>query len=48
VDAYCADLALWFGMGIDTVLATILPNIRNFCASSETSPPLGLMLPPAA
>jgi uncharacterized protein (DUF1501 family) len=47
VDEFIADLVLWFGMENDNVLETIIPNIRNFYASSETAPPLGLMIPPA-
>jgi uncharacterized protein (DUF1501 family) len=46
VDEFIADLVLWFGMENDNVLETIIPNIRNFYASSETTPPLGLMTPP--
>jgi uncharacterized protein (DUF1501 family) len=44
VDEFIADLVLWFGMENDSVLETIIPNIRNFYASSETTPPLGRML----
>ena len=43
VDAYMAELALWFGVGNDALLETILPNIRNFYSSTDTKGPLGFM-----
>jgi uncharacterized protein (DUF1501 family) len=43
VDEYAAQIALWFGLDNDNVLETVLPNIRNFYSSSETTPPLGFL-----
>lgn len=43
VDQMAADLAMWFGVGNDADLETILPNIRQFYSSSESLPPLGLL-----
>ena len=42
VDHMAADLAMWFGVGNDQDLETVLPNIRRFYSSSETQAPLGL------
>ncbi|WP_436717700.1 DUF1501 domain-containing protein [Roseiconus lacunae] len=42
VDQLAAEIAMWFGVGNDQDLETILPNIREFYASSETQGPLGL------
>jgi uncharacterized protein (DUF1501 family) len=44
VDQYAAELAMWMGIGNDADLETILPNIRNFYASSETTAPVGFLL----
>jgi len=44
VDQYAAELAMWFGLENDGNLETILPNIRNFHAASDTSPPLGFLI----
>jgi hypothetical protein len=44
VDEYAAQIAMWFGLDNDNVLETVLPNIRTFYSSSETTPPLGFML----
>jgi uncharacterized protein (DUF1501 family) len=41
-DEYSAELAMWFGLGNDSTLEEVLPNIRNFYSSSEMEPPLGL------
>lgn len=42
VDQYMAELAMWFGIGNDATLETILPNIRNFL-DAGAPPPLGFM-----
>jgi uncharacterized protein (DUF1501 family) len=42
VDAYNAELALWFGVP-NSDLPTILPNIRNFYSSSTSAYPLGIL-----
>ncbi len=42
VDVFSADLAMWFGVGNNQDLETIIPNIRNFYGSGGTAPPLGL------
>jgi hypothetical protein len=43
VDAYAAELAMWFCIGNDVTLETILPNIRNFYSSTDPLSPLGFM-----
>lgn len=43
-DEYSADLAMWFGIGNDTNLEEILPNIRNFYSSSASAPPVGIFV----
>jgi uncharacterized protein (DUF1501 family) len=43
-DEYSAELAMWFGLGNDSTLEEVLPNIRNFYSSSETELPLGLFI----
>jgi uncharacterized protein (DUF1501 family) len=42
VDAYNAELALWFGVP-NSDLPTILPNIREFYSSSASAYPLGIL-----
>lgn len=42
-DQFHAELARWFGIGNNTDLATILPNIRNFYAQGEQQLPIGFM-----
>ncbi len=42
VDEMAADIAMWFGIGNDVNLETIIPNIRNFYASGGSTPPLGM------
>ncbi len=44
VDSYTAEMARWFGIDNDSVLETIIPNIRNFYGSSETGAPVGFLL----
>ena len=41
VDAYAAELAMWFGIPDDTNLETVLPNIRNF--HSPGGKPIGFL-----
>ncbi len=43
VDLYTAEMARWFGIDNDSVLETIIPNIRNFYSSSETNAPMGFL-----
>jgi uncharacterized protein (DUF1501 family) len=43
VDELAAELAMWFGIGNDADLETILPNIRNFMAAGAP-PPLGMFV----
>ncbi|MEN8176643.1 MAG: DUF1501 domain-containing protein [Pseudomonadota bacterium] len=43
VDEFAAELAMWFGIGNDMTLETILPNIRSFL-SSGSAPPLGIFV----
>ena len=43
VDEYNAELALWFGVGNNSDLETILPNVRNFFGSGGGSAPVGFM-----
>lgn len=40
-DQYHAELALWFGLGNDSNLEAVLPNIRQFHASGLATKPLG-------
>jgi len=42
VDVFAADLAMWFGVGNNQDLETIIPNIRSFYGSGATTPPMGL------
>jgi len=42
VDAYFAELALWFGVSRGD-LDTVLPNIRRFWAPESSSPPVGFL-----
>jgi uncharacterized protein (DUF1501 family) len=44
VDEYAAELAMWFGVGNDATLETILPNLRNFYPASAGGAPLGFLL----
>jgi uncharacterized protein (DUF1501 family) len=44
VDAYNAELALWYGLDNDNNLEAILPNIRNFLAAGSSTPPVGFLL----
>ena len=37
-----ADLSLWFGVGNNQGLETIILNIRNFDSTDQTTLPLGL------
>jgi uncharacterized protein (DUF1501 family) len=41
VDEYAAELALWFGVGNNSELETVLPNIRTFYTSGA---PVGFLL----
>ncbi|WP_253156701.1 DUF1501 domain-containing protein [Stieleria tagensis] len=43
VDELAAELSLWFGVGNNQDLETILPNIRNFYATGATGSPLGIL-----
>ena len=43
VDEYNAELALWFGVGNNSDLETILPNIREFYGSGAGAAPVGFM-----
>jgi len=43
VDEYNAELAMWLGIANDSGLEVILPNIRNFYAQGDVSPPIGFM-----
>jgi uncharacterized protein (DUF1501 family) len=43
VDQYSAELAFWFGMSNDSDLETVIPNIREFYGSGETSDPIGFL-----
>lgn len=43
VDEMAAELALWFGIGNNEDLETILPNIRRFYDGSATAPPMGIL-----
>jgi uncharacterized protein (DUF1501 family) len=45
VDVYNAELARWFGVPNDSILETILPNIRAFYAPGGTNMPLGMLAP---
>jgi uncharacterized protein (DUF1501 family) len=42
-DAYHAELCRWFGIPNDQNLELVLPNIRNFYASSASSNPVGFL-----
>lgn len=42
VDAYFAELALWFGVPTAD-LETVLPNIRRFWTPGSSAPPIGFM-----
>ena len=42
VDAFYAELALWFGIA-PSELDLVLPNIRRFCAPESMAPPVGFM-----
>jgi uncharacterized protein (DUF1501 family) len=43
VDAYNAELALWFGVRNNSQLTDILPNVRNFYSAGASSMPLGML-----
>lgn len=43
VDAYHAEMAMWFGVPNDGTMVDILPNIRNFVPAGATAP-LGFLL----
>ncbi len=42
VDAFYAELALWFGIA-PSELDLVLPNIRRFYAPESMTPPVGFM-----
>jgi uncharacterized protein (DUF1501 family) len=42
-DAYHAEICRWFGIGNDSNLELILPNIRNFYGSSQSGHPIGFL-----
>lgn len=42
VDEMAADLSMWFGIGNNQDLETVIPNIRNFFSTGGTTGPLGL------
>ena len=43
VDEFACEIARWFGIPNDGELETVLPNIREFYSTSETSGPLGIL-----
>ncbi len=42
VDQFAAEFAMWFGIGNNTDLEMILPNIRTFYGSGQSGTPLGM------
>ncbi|MEO1529882.1 MAG: DUF1501 domain-containing protein [Planctomycetota bacterium] len=44
VDEYAAELAMWFGVGNNQDLVDMLPNIRNFYTTGNTTGPLNMFL----
>jgi uncharacterized protein (DUF1501 family) len=42
-DEYHAELARWFGIGNDSNLELVLPNIRNFYSEDTVAGPLGML-----
>ncbi|WP_186775270.1 DUF1501 domain-containing protein [Rubripirellula tenax] len=42
VDQYAAELSMWFGIGNNADLETILPNIRKFYSTGASGTPLGM------
>ncbi|MEM9588438.1 MAG: DUF1501 domain-containing protein [Planctomycetota bacterium] len=43
VDQYAAELAMWMGIGNDSNLESVLPNIRNFYPQGQQGPPIGFL-----
>jgi uncharacterized protein (DUF1501 family) len=43
VDQLAAELAMWYGIGNDQSLETILPNIRNFFTAGGSGYPIGML-----
>ena len=43
VDEYAAELVMWMGIGNNSDLETVLPNIRNFYATGSTDSPVGFL-----
>ena len=43
VDEYAAEMLMWMGIGNNLDLETVLPNIRNFFASSSSDGPVGFL-----
>jgi uncharacterized protein (DUF1501 family) len=42
-DAYHAEICRWFGIGNDSNLEWVLPNIRNFYSQSQSGHPVGFL-----
>ncbi len=42
-DVYLAELCRWFGIGNDSNLELILPNLRSFYSASESGHPVGFL-----
>lgn len=42
-DLYHAEICRWFGIGNDSNLQLVLPNIRNFYSAGQSSHPLGFL-----
>ena len=42
-DAYLAEICRWFGIGNDSNLELILPNIRNFYSAGASGHPVGFL-----
>lgn len=43
VDEYAAEMLMWMGIGNNADLETVLPNIRNFFASTSGDGPVGFL-----
>lgn len=42
-DVYHAEICRWFGIGNDSNLQLVLPNIRNFYSASQSGHPVGFL-----